>query len=397
MPPPRTVKDILALDFDGVLCNSVEESSQAAFRSVKKMWPQLATYCAPVGGASANECPGWLSDSLRHLRPLVETGYENVLLARLCMEKYLQGQGSTPDIHITDLAGKWQTHMRSALLHRYGVTAQELLYGSVRDEWLGTDAEGWVKANAFYAGTDLSLHCPRFESYVVTTKQTRFVEALIGAKGEGGGEGGRKGRGGGIDLPRERIYGLGSGPKTDILARMLHFVEDRVETLEKVCGDPRLQNVQLYLADWGYTTDAARERAMLNPRIQILQLADFACMCQALGAREGEGGGERSSCSFACLQAACTPSCGSSGNNQAVEKIVFQSEPPPSPVYTMAEAGEGGREGGGEGERAEAVVREGRGSSWSEREWERKDLESVMASIVQEREEEAGGRSEWEV
>jgi hypothetical protein len=71
------------------------------------------------------------------------------------------------------------------------------LYGSVRDEWLGTDAEGWVKANAFYAGTDLSLHCPRFESYVVTTKQTRFVEALIGAKGEGGGEGGRKGRGGG--------------------------------------------------------------------------------------------------------------------------------------------------------------------------------------------------------
>jgi hypothetical protein len=63
----------------------------------------------------------------------------------------------------------------------------------------------------------------------------------------------------------------------------------------------------------------------------------------------------------------------------------------------MAEAGEGGREGGGEGERAEAVVREGRGSSWSEREWERKDLESVMASIVQEREEEAGGRSEWEV
>ncbi|EWM29999.1 uncharacterized protein Naga_100379g1 [Nannochloropsis gaditana] len=72
----------------------------------------------------------------------------------------------------------------------------------------------------------------------------------------------------------------------------LHFVEDRVETLEKVCGDPRLQNVQLYLADWGYTTDAARERAMLNPRIRILQLADFACMCQALGAREGEAGEE---------------------------------------------------------------------------------------------------------
>jgi len=64
----------------------------------------------------------------------------------------------------------------------------------------------------------------------------------------------------------------------------------------------------------------------------------------------------------------------------------------------VANAGEGGREGGGEAERAQAVVWKGSGSSWSEREWERKDLESVMASIVQEREEEeAGGRSEWEV
>jgi len=67
------------------------------------------------------------------------------------------------------------------------------LFGSVRDDWLAEDPEGWIKANSFYAGTDLSLGCPKLESYVITTKQTRFVEALLGAQGrerEGGKEGG---------------------------------------------------------------------------------------------------------------------------------------------------------------------------------------------------------------
>ncbi len=120
-------------------------------------------------------------------------------------------------------------------------------------------------------------------------------------------------------------------------------MEDRIETLEKVCADPRLQvrpsiyprlsvctsiylpfslslslcvcvcvytyehpppdhadqtptnqptntthpsfhtqNVQLYFADWGYSTPAQRERAFLNPRIRTVDLTEFACMCRAL-------------------------------------------------------------------------------------------------------------------
>jgi len=57
----------------------------------------------------------------------------------------------------------------------------------VRDDWLAEDREGWLKAHSFYAGTDLSMGCPRLESYVITTKQTRFVEALLGARGREGG------------------------------------------------------------------------------------------------------------------------------------------------------------------------------------------------------------------
>lgn len=42
--------------------------------------------CVDHAGA-VPDIPPWLADSLRQLRPLVETGYENILLARLVMEQ----------------------------------------------------------------------------------------------------------------------------------------------------------------------------------------------------------------------------------------------------------------------------------------------------------------------
>ena len=43
---------------------------------------------------------------------------------------------------------------------------------------------------------------------------------------------------------------------------------------------PDHQNVQLYFADWGYSTPQQRERALFNPRVRVIDLADFACMCR---------------------------------------------------------------------------------------------------------------------
>jgi hypothetical protein len=48
------------------------------------------------------------------------------------------------------------------------------------------------------------------------------------------------------------------------------------------CVECFLQNVRLYFADWGFSSPAQRERALLNPRITVLDLADFSCMCRAM-------------------------------------------------------------------------------------------------------------------
>jgi len=55
----------------------------------------------------------------------------------------------------------------------------------------------------------------------------------------------------------------------------LWFVEDRLKTLQLVQQQADLNDVRLYLADWGYNTIAHQEAARNDPRIQLLSLSQF--------------------------------------------------------------------------------------------------------------------------
>lgn len=141
------------------------------------------------------------------------------------------------------------------------------LFGSVRDEWLADDPDGWIEANPLYAGADFPLGCGNWDPYILTTKQTRFVETLLQARGafelglrkagwmdvmdgwkkrEGDGRTFKKNNNSqaptisdnnkthpnqnppiGLAVPRDKIFGLGSGPKTDVLARLARLARER--------------------------------------------------------------------------------------------------------------------------------------------------------------------------
>jgi hypothetical protein len=55
----------------------------------------------------------------------------------------------------------------------------------------------------------------------------------------------------------------------------LAVVEDRLETLQHVTTHPDLDDVRLFLAAWGYNTEAARAAARADPRIRLLTLEQF--------------------------------------------------------------------------------------------------------------------------
>jgi len=125
----------------------------------------------------------------------------------------------------------------------------------------------------FYPGTADALKLSSSETYIVTTKQSRFAEALLKELA-------------GIDFPSERIYGLGTGPKVKVLQQLqqmpqhqgltLHFIEDRLATLKNVIKEPALDKWNLYLVTWGYNTPEEREEAQGISRIQLVDLPDFS-------------------------------------------------------------------------------------------------------------------------
>ncbi|KAG5579580.1 hypothetical protein H5410_050207 [Solanum commersonii] len=125
----------------------------------------------------------------------------------------------------------------------------------------------------FYPGVPDALKFASSKLYIVTTKQSRFADALL--KGIAG-----------ITIPAERIFGLGTGPKVKVLKQLqemsehqglkLHFVEDRLATLKNVIKESELDGWNLYLGDWGYNTQKEREEAAVISRIRVLELSDFS-------------------------------------------------------------------------------------------------------------------------
>ncbi|BDA48771.1 hypothetical protein COCOBI_12-4530 [Coccomyxa sp. Obi] len=247
-------KELWALDFDGVVCNSVGESSKSAWQASVKKWPDL--FANPEVKARESEIEG----KMRTIRPVVETGYENLVQIRCLLD------GDTEE----DILENWHTILPDRMA-RWQLDRSELvdLFGSYRDEWIARDLNGWLNANEIYEGLpDILTHLmQQHDLYIVTTKQARFTEALMHNMAK-------------VPIPPERIHSttLTGQPKSDILKDLqqqhpgasCHFVEDKLGTLEKVCKVPELQEWQLYLVDWGYNTQEERERAAANPRISVV-------------------------------------------------------------------------------------------------------------------------------
>ena len=107
---------VLALDFDGVLCDSEPELTRSAWRAARERWPELMESAAsmseqpwkagarkawaagdgwePLQGNGADGLPNWLAAKMRLLRPVLETGFESVLMMRLCADEALMAASS---------------------------------------------------------------------------------------------------------------------------------------------------------------------------------------------------------------------------------------------------------------------------------------------------------------
>lgn len=254
-----TMPTILALDFDGVVCDGLIEYFQTAWRAYCQIWSPADT--TPPSG---------LAEQFYRLRPVIETGWEMPVLLRSLLL-------NTPE---TEILENWQAIAQRRITED-NLKASEIAdcVDRVRDEWIASDLESWLAQHRFYPGIVPLLQRVLKSSIhlvIITTKEGRFVHQLLQQQG--------------IDLPTAQIYGKEvKRPKAETL-RMLHqqfsnntsqavsiwFVEDRLKTLQTIQKQPDLSEVKLYLADWGYNTESERAIAHNDTQIWLLSLKALA-------------------------------------------------------------------------------------------------------------------------
>ena len=248
---------IIALDFDGVICDSVRELAISGYRGAG------IARCERVGDTPPKE---FMNDFIA-LRPVIETGYESIILAELILRRVESSER---------IIGNFKANRRR-IMDDFGLTRNEMikLFGNVRDQWINEDLDGWLACHSFYPGIlrilDDFVKQER-QVFIVTTKEKRFAYQLLKSHN--------------VDIPKTHIFGLRDGRKSTVLKDVIQanrrknsticFVEDRLKTLEVVGNDKRLAAIELYLATWGYNTPKQRRKARDSSRIRLLTISNLA-------------------------------------------------------------------------------------------------------------------------
>jgi phosphoglycolate phosphatase-like HAD superfamily hydrolase len=250
--------DILALDFDGVLCDGMREYFEASRRTCARVWPDDAV---------PDET---LFRSFRALRPVILSGWEMPLLLRAIAD----GRSESAVLE------SWEA-VRDELVASGQPRGQELVsvlqraLDEVRREWIAADPEDWLERNVPYCGLDelRRLVAEPERAEVVTTKEGEFACRILDrwnirlADVQGKEAGIHK-----CENLRALItaYTSARGRRP-----ALWFVEDRLETLRHVTTHPDLEEVGLFLAAWGYNTPQTRAAARGDGRVRLLELEQF--------------------------------------------------------------------------------------------------------------------------
>jgi len=249
---------ILALDFDGVICDGLIEYFQTAWRAYCRIWHP------------ADETPpAALAPPFYRLRPVVETGWEMPVVLRSLLT-------GTTEAEILD---NWAAIAQTEIA-KDGLTPAELsaAVDGIRDQWIATDLSDWLSQHRFYPGIIEQLRTVLISDtsiVIITTKEGRFVRQLLQQQG--------------LDLADSQIFGKEvRQPKAQTLRDLMQkfgnqtnplsiwFIEDRLKTLQVVKTQPDLMPIKLFLADWGYNTEPERETARQDERITLLSLEQFA-------------------------------------------------------------------------------------------------------------------------
>ena len=253
-----TIPNILALDFDGVLCEGMREYFETSRRTYRAVWPD-----DPAPGDET-------LPQFQTLRPVILTGWEMPVLLKAIVQARPAAGIARDWPAVRDDVVRADPRHAADLVATLARTLDE-----VRREWIAADPRSWIERNVPYCDLAELRHLvgePE-RAVLVTTKEGEFARRILQS----------------WDVRLADIQGKEAGThKCENLRALiaayavehgrrprLWFVEDRPETLEHVTTHPDLADVGLFLAAWGYNTSESRAAAVAGGRIRLLQLEQF--------------------------------------------------------------------------------------------------------------------------
>ena len=238
-----TSDSLLFLDFDGVICDSIDEclvSSWAAFHTLR-----------------GEKRPAAMDRSHRsrfaRLRPFIRSGEDYVLIQGLIAEG-------------VRIDSQQEFDRRLAGVGPQGMESYKDIFYQARAEILAEDRSWWLSLNRVYPHVlpVLRLLADLPAVYVMSTKKSAFIVEILAAAG--------------VSIPVERVIYSGSERKVLLVAAELDrlgaseavLLDDQIDHLVGVI-DPR---VRVRLALWGYIQPEWRQAPV--PQLDVEGWEEFA-------------------------------------------------------------------------------------------------------------------------
>ncbi len=252
MKPFNAKTDILALDFDGVIADSIEECLVSGYNAYAE-FTEKPTIERP------NELPeGWI-DKAREIRNFIRKGEDYVyIMYSLALNVPIHNQK-----HFDDFKARY-IDLKRIFLELF--TSQRLSYAENKPEQ-------WTELTPLYNGMKTLDNYPnKANLYIVTTKRLLFVRKILNVNN--------------IKLLDDNLFDTsGNRTKKGIIENILqtrkiepsraYFFDDQITTLITV----KSAGVHAILAGWGYNNQQQVEQAHAH-NIPVMSLDDFMTFCK---------------------------------------------------------------------------------------------------------------------
>jgi len=300
--------NVFVFGFDGVVCNSIRESTMVAWGHAKKLWPKSNFGPNPTAFLAPMRRVAWAA----------EADWEFTLMLRLLSES-IQRDKDTPSMArdsetsrpgfsggFANFAGmstgtgesevdytcgwiikEWRAGVREDCMKKWDITAESIAgeVSNIRANWTKNNRAQWLleqKPIDVVAECMGAMTSSGVSVFVITPREKDVCQELLTSYG--------------LEVPSGNIYASDDQSKLEILRSLMakpevqgqtvYFVDGDFGHLKEIVSDKQLNEVNLYLADWGYTTE--KELNIANSplyKIDVLSIEEL----KLLGLSESKG------------------------------------------------------------------------------------------------------------